>query len=66
MAEVNYHEEIARALEQGATAYTLVPLGMSDLLDEWEDAQAMIEAQNELIRQLQAPVEETPAWEVIA
>lgn len=56
MSTVNYHEDIAKRLEdaKGATwwKYTLDPLAASDLLDEWEDAQAMIRALNTLVDQL--------------
>lgn len=71
MSEINLHESIARWLRfvpAGQYAqYTLDKHTASDLLDEWEDAQAMIRALNVLVEQLQqdAPAQ-PPAWTVIA
>jgi hypothetical protein len=39
---------------------------VEDILDEWRDALAMVRALTEMVAQLQAPVEQPPAWEVIA
>jgi hypothetical protein len=67
---VNYHEDISRWLESIARSrgeyYSLNAVGASDLLDEWEDAQAMIRALEDLVCQLQREEPPAPAWMVIA
>ena len=76
MSEQNIHEDIARWLNlpSKATMFTLSPKDASDLLDEWEDAQAMIARLRAEMTAIKVAmwaighpyVPESPAWTVIA